>query len=95
MSFILQVWERINDKVNNGVQRDLPSSEFMSWFTFRKLENSNKIVKEDLRKSVQKFVAAFIKGKAWLRTSEWASTFKSLQAMSNAVYKLQVYINHS
>ena len=90
MSFILQVWERINDKVNNGVQRDLPSPEFMSWVTFRKLEKSNKIVKEDLRKSVQEFEAAFSKGKAWLRTPQWASTFKSLQAMSNAVYKLQV-----
>jgi len=62
MSFILQVWERINDKVNNGVQRDFASSEFMSRVTFRNLEKYNKIVKENLRKLVQEFRSAFSKG---------------------------------
>jgi len=57
--YISQVWERIHDKVNNGVQRDLPDPEFRSSLNFRKLEKSNKVVKEDLRKSSQEFEAAF------------------------------------
>ena len=56
--------------MNNCVQRDLPSPDFMSWVTFRKLEKSNKIMKEDLRKLVQEFEAAFSKGKAWLWTPQ-------------------------
>ena len=74
-SFVLQVWERINDNVNNGVQRDPPDPDLKPWFCFRKVEKSNKTVKEDLRKSSQEFEAAFNKGKAWLRTPVWAPIF--------------------
>ena len=86
----MQVWDRINDKVNNGVQRALPDQEFKPWLSFRKTEKSNKQVKEDLRKSSQEFEAAFNKGKHWLKSPGWDSVLKKLTAMANAVYKLQV-----
>jgi hypothetical protein len=84
------MWERINDKVNNGVQRALPDPEFTPWLRFRKTEKSNKILKEDLRKSCQEFEAAFCKGNHWLKSPNWASVLNKFKNMANAVYKLQV-----
>ena len=80
------MWERINDKVNNSVQRALPDPEFKPWLRFRKTEKSNKTLKE----SCQEFEAAFCKGKHWLKSLDWASVLNKLQNMANAVYKLQV-----
>jgi hypothetical protein len=54
------------------------------------MERSNKVVKEDLKKSCQEFEAGINKGKAWLKDRAWAFQLKKLQAMSNAVYILQV-----
>ena len=86
----MQVWDTIHDKTNGGCQSDLPAPEFKSWLQYRKLERSNKLVKEDLRKACQELEAAICKGKVWSKDRAWAFQLKQLQTMSNAVFKLQV-----
>ena len=86
------MWDRIHDKHNNGVRLHSIDPELRSWLKFRKVERSNKTVKEDLRKTCQEFDAAFSKGRPWLQTSVWASELKRLKAFSDAVFKLQVLI---
>ncbi len=76
----MQVWERIHDKTNGGCQSDLPEPEFKRWLLYRKMERSNKVVKEDLKKSCQEFEAGINKGKAWLKYRAWDFQFKKLQA---------------
>ena len=86
------MWDRIHDKTNGGCQSDLPDPQFKAWLQYRKMERFNKLVKEDLKKACREFEAGISKGKAWLKDRAWAFQFKKLQAMSNAVFKLQVRI---
>ena len=50
--YLMQVWERIHDKTNGGCQSDLPEPEYKQWLQHRKMERSNKVVKEDLKNVV-------------------------------------------
>ncbi len=75
---LMQVWERIHDKTNGGCHSDIPEPEYKQWLQYRKMERSNKIVKEDLRKSCQEFEVGINKGKAWLKDRAWAFQLKKL-----------------
>ena len=75
---------------NGGCQSDLPDLEFKAWLQYRKMQRSNKLVRDDLRKDCQELEAGISKGKAWLKDRAWVFQFKKFQTMSNAIFKLQV-----
>ena len=54
------------------------------------MDKSNKVVKEDLRRSCQEFDVAFVKGKLWMNSPDWVTVSNQFRAMALAVSKLQV-----
>jgi hypothetical protein len=85
-----QTWTAIHDKANSGNATVLPPPEWEAWCNFRKMDKSNKTVRDDVRKACFHLDTAFMKGKAWINKLEWVRVIGQFKAMQNALDKLQV-----
>ncbi len=85
-----QTWTAIHDNSNSGNATLLPPPEWEAWCNFRKVDKSNKTVRDDVRKACFHLDTAFMKGKAWINKVEWVRVTGQFRAMQNALNKLQV-----
>lgn len=87
---LLQTWAAIHDKHNSGAAQLLPPPEWEKWFSFRKTDKSNKVIRDDVKNAVCELDAALTKGRAWLRKDKWRLLYGRLNTMRTALEKLQV-----